>query len=156
MMSASYLFALGIGVVAGLRSMTGPAAVSWAARLGWLKLQGSSFAFMGSTAAVAIFSLCAIGELIADKLPLIPKRTSPLPLMARILTGALCGACVCTSAHESIFSGVALGAIGAVFGAFGGYEIRRRLVGHLNVRDIFVAVPEDVIAIGLAWFFLAR
>ena len=31
-----YLLALLIGVVAGLRAMTAPAAVSWAAYLGWL------------------------------------------------------------------------------------------------------------------------
>jgi uncharacterized membrane protein len=44
-----YLFclAIGIGIVAGLRAMTAPAAVSWAAHLGWLHLAGtplSSFA----------------------------------------------------------------------------------------------------------------
>ena len=33
-----YLLALLIGVVAGLRTMTAPAAVSWAAYLGWLPL----------------------------------------------------------------------------------------------------------------------
>ena len=35
---ALYGFALLIGVVAGLRAMTAPAAVSWATRLGWLPL----------------------------------------------------------------------------------------------------------------------
>jgi len=36
-----YLFSLSIGIVAGLRAMTAPAAVSWAAYLGWLKLDES-------------------------------------------------------------------------------------------------------------------
>ena len=36
-----YLLALLIGVVAGLRAMTAPAAVSWAAYLGWLPLADS-------------------------------------------------------------------------------------------------------------------
>ncbi|HEY1434389.1 MAG TPA: DUF4126 domain-containing protein, partial [Thermoanaerobaculia bacterium] len=36
-----------IGVVAGLRVMTAPAAVSWAARLGWLHLEGTPLAFLG-------------------------------------------------------------------------------------------------------------
>ena len=35
-----YLVAFLIGLVAGLRTMTAPTAVSWAARLGWLSLQG--------------------------------------------------------------------------------------------------------------------
>ena len=39
--------AFGIGVVAGLRSMTAPAVVAWAARLGWISLSGSHLAFNG-------------------------------------------------------------------------------------------------------------
>jgi len=88
-MNLNYLFAfaVGIGVVAGLRSLMAPAVVSWAAHLGWLNLHGSPLAFMGSTLAAAMFSLLAIGELIADKLPRTPKRTAPAPLLARILMG---------------------------------------------------------------------
>ena len=71
-----YLFAAAIGFVAGLRSLTAPAAVSWAVHLGWLNLQGSPLAFMGSTAAVAIFTFLALAELVADKLPMTPNRTS--------------------------------------------------------------------------------
>ena len=39
-----YLLSLSIGIVAGLRAMTAPAAVSWAAYLGWLKLDESILA----------------------------------------------------------------------------------------------------------------
>jgi uncharacterized membrane protein len=67
-MNYVFLFAIGIGIVAGLRSLLPPAVVAWAAHLGWLNLHGSPLAFMGSTAAVAIFSIFAIGELITDKL----------------------------------------------------------------------------------------
>src|SRR5438105_13638998 len=93
-------FAVGIGIVSGLRSLTAPAVTSWAAHLGWLHLQNSSLAFMGSTWAVAIFSLLAIGEFIADMSPKIPKRTAPGPLLARILIGGLCGACLCASINQ--------------------------------------------------------
>jgi uncharacterized membrane protein len=149
-----FLLALGIGIVAGLRSLTAPAVVAWAAHLGWLNLHGSSLAFMGSTAAVAIFSVLAIGELIADKLPTIPRRTSPAPLMARIITGGLCGACLCAAAGRSLVVGVVLGGIGAVVGAFLGYGIRRRL--DLRINDLVVAVCEDVAAVGLALFVVSR
>ena len=44
--------AFGIGVVAGLRSMTAPAIVAWAAHQGWISLSGSHLAFMGSAWAV--------------------------------------------------------------------------------------------------------
>jgi uncharacterized membrane protein len=149
-----FLLALGIGIVAGLRSLTAPAVVAWGATLGWLNLHGSPLAFMGSTTAVAIFSLLAIGELVADKLPMIPKRTAPAPLMARIITGSLCGACLCSSAGQSLIVGAFWGGMGAVVGAFLGYGIRRRLDLHIN--DLVVAVCEDVVAVGLALFVVSR
>ena len=154
MLNHVFILALGIGIVAGLRSLTAPAAVAWAAHLHWLNLQGSPLAFMGSTAAVAIFSVLAIGELVADKLPTTPKRTAPPPLIARIITGGLCGACLCASTGQSLVAGALLGGIGGVIGAFLGYNIRRRL--DLHVKDLVVAVCEDVIAVGLALFFVSR
>jgi uncharacterized membrane protein len=151
-----FAFAVGIGVVAGLRSLMAPAVVSWAAHLGWLNLHGSHLSFMESTLAAAIFSLLAIGELVADMLPKTPKRTAPAPLLARILMGGLCGACLYASANDSLFIGALFGGTGAVIGAFGGYEIRRRLGNKLNLKDVFIALFEDLIAIGLACFLVSR
>ena len=153
-MSYVFLLALGIGIVAGLRSLTAPAVIAWAAHLGWLNLHGSPLAFMQSTAAVAIFTLLAIGELVADKLPVIPKRTAPAPLMARIVTGGLCGACLCAAAGTSLAAGALLGGIGGIVGAFLGYGIRKRL--DLHIKDLVVAVCEDVVAVGLALFLVSR
>ena len=151
-----FALAVGIGIVAGLRSLTAPAAIAWAAHLEWLNLHGSPFAFMGSTMAVAIFSLLAIGELAGDKLPKTPKRAVLAPLAARILMGGLCGACLCAAAGKSLAAGALLGGIGGVVGAFAGYEIRRRLVDSLYIKDIFVAICEDVVAIALAYFLVSR
>jgi uncharacterized membrane protein len=147
---------LGIGVVAGLRSLTAPAAVSWAACLGWLDLHGSPLAFMGSRVAVAIFSMLALAEYIADLLPRTPNRTTRGPLITRIVTGALAGGSLSVSSGQSLLAGAVLGGIGAVIGAFGGYEIRRRLVTRFNVRDVLVAVPEDLVAIVLGYLLVSR
>ena len=151
-----FAFAVGIGVVAGLRSLMAPAVISWAAHLGWLHLPGTSLGFMGSKAAVVIFSLLAIGELIGDKLPRVPKRTAAGPLLARIVTGGLSAACLCASANQSLGIGAGLGAVGAVIGAFGGYRTRKRLVTQLNVPDLVVAAIEDIVAISLALFLVSR
>jgi uncharacterized membrane protein len=152
---AIFVFAaVGIGVVAGMRSLLAPAAVAWAARLGWLNLHASGLGFMASGVALAIFSLLALGELVADLFPNIPSRTAPLPLVARILSGGFCAVCLCISAHKSWPWGAALGAIGAVIGAFAGYEIRRRVVSNLGIADRFIAVSEDLVALSLAAFSL--
>lgn len=150
-------FAFGIGFVAGLRVFTPPAVVAWAAHLGWLNLSHSPFAFMGSITAVIIFSLMALFELfVVDLRPSTPKRTAPLPLIFRILSGGFCGACLCSATSQSLVIGAILGGVGSVVGAFAGYEIRRRLVSALNVKDIFVALLEDLLTIGLACFFVTR
>jgi uncharacterized membrane protein len=142
--------ALGLGFVAGLRTFTAPAAVSWAACYGWLNLQGTSLQFMGSWAAVAGFSLLAVAEYVADKLPRTPSRTRPGPLIGRILFGGLSGAALALSEQHSPAAGALLGGIGAVIGAFTGYKVRTRLVPRLGAKDLAVALPEDLIAIVLA------
>jgi uncharacterized membrane protein len=150
-----FALAVGIGVVAGLRSLTAPAAVSWAAHLGWLDLHDSSLAFMGSTVAVAIFSLLAMAEYVADLLPTTPRRTTPGPLIARIVMGGLSGACLPASVSRSVLLGAVLGGLGGLIGAFAGYEARSRLVKALRVKDRVIALSEDLVAIVLAWLFVS-
>ena len=150
------LLAFGIGVVAGLRSMTAPAVVAWAAHLRWINLSGSSLAFMGSAWAVGIFTLGALGEFIADKLPNTPARTAAVGLGARIVTGALTGACLGIAGGASLWLGAFLGAVGAIVGAFGGYRARVGLVQTLHCPDFAIAIPEDLVAIGLGLFLVSR
>ena len=150
-MHSVLLLALGIGFVAGLRSMTAPAMVSWAAHLQWIHLQGTPLAFMASPIAVGIFTLAALGELVADKLPKTPARTAAGPLIGRIVMGALCGACLYAAAAATPLTGAVIGAVGAVIGTFAGYHIRHALVTRLGVKDVIVAVTEDIVAIALAY-----
>jgi uncharacterized membrane protein len=149
------LLVFGIGVVTGLRSMTAPAVVAWAAHLGWINLHGSPLAFMGSPWAVGIFTLGALGEFVADKLPTTPARTAALGLTARIVIGLLTGACLAVAGGASYGLGV-IGAIGAIAGAFGGYQARVRLIRGLHVPDAAVAIPEDLVAIGLGLLLVSR
>src|ERR1041384_1091342 len=121
------LFAFLIGLFAGLRSLTPPAAVAWAVYLGWLRLV-RPVALIGSLPAVIILSLLAIGEIIIDKLPNTPNRTAPLGLIARIVTGGFTGACVALGGGQSALVGAGLGVIGGIVGCFGGYQVRARLL----------------------------
>ena len=116
-MNYVFAFALGLGFAAGLRSFTPPAVVAWAAHLGWLNLNNSPLAFMGSIITAVIFSILALFELFLDLQPTTPKRTAPLPLVARILMGGLCGACLCAASNQSLIIGAILGGVGGVIGA---------------------------------------
>ena len=150
------LLAFGIGVVAGLRSMTAPAAVAWAAHMGWMNLSGSPLAFLGSAWAVGIFTVGALGEFVADQLPTTPARTAAVPLTARIVIGLLTGACLGVAGGASYWLGALIGVIGAIAGAFGGYQARVRLVRGLHVPDAAIAIPEDLVAIGLGLLLVSR
>jgi len=148
--------AFGIGFVAGLRTMTAPAVVAWAAHLGWINLSGTALSFMGSAWAVGIFTLGALVEFVTDQLPSTPARTVPMQLGGRIVMGVLTGACVGLAASLSLWVGAIVGAIGAVAGTFGGYHARAGLVRALQAPDIAIAIPEDVIAVGLGLLCVSR
>jgi uncharacterized membrane protein len=150
------LFAFFIGVVAGLRSLTAPAAIAWAAHAGWIHLHGSKFAFMGSTPALGIFLVLALVELVADKLPNTPSRTAPPGLIARMVFGGLCGSCLAVAGSQPVIVGTLFGLMGGIAGAFGGYQIRTRLVKVLKAPDFVVAVAEDVVAIAAGLFVSSR
>jgi len=143
---STYILAFLIGVVVGLRCLTPPAAVSWAARLGWLHLENTGLAFLGFSATPYILSVLAIGELINDKLPKTPSRKAPLGFTVRIISGALCGVGLCVSSG-ALVGGLLAGVAGSVVGTFGGYEFRSRLVKATGGKDLPIALLEDAIAI---------
>ena len=136
--------------------MTAPAAVAWAAHLGWMNLTGSPVAFMGSRWALIVFTLAALGEYVADLLPGTPARTAAFPLIIRILVGMLTGGSVAVAGGTTLWLGAAVGAAGAVAGAFGGYSLRAGLVQKLHVPDAVIAIPEDAFAIGLGLLLVSR
>jgi uncharacterized membrane protein len=150
------VLAFAIGLIAGLRSMTAPAVVSWATQWKWLDLGQSQLAFFGSTTAAYILTAGAIVELIVDKLPKTPRRTEALGLIARLVLGGLSGAALCAAANQSAVLGAVLGGAGGVLGAFAGYAARMRLVKALNVSDLVVALVEDAVAIGGGFFIVSR
>jgi uncharacterized membrane protein len=139
-----------LGITAGLRSLTPLAAVSWAARLGWLRLETTSLAFLGFSATPYILTALALAELINDKLPKTPSRKAPVPFAARIITGTLSGAAFGMAMQPPV-GGLLPGALGAVAGTLGGYEFRKRLVTATGGKDLPIALLEDVIAIVVAF-----
>jgi uncharacterized membrane protein len=150
------LLAILIGCVCGLRSMTGPALICWGAHFGWLQLDGSKLAFLHNPISLVVFSLLAFGELVADKLPFIPSRIQPGPLVVRFLFGAVCGVALCFSAGAAWLPGALLGGIGGVASAFAGYYLRRELTLGRGLPDVAVALAEDIVAIGGGFLIVSR
>src|SRR5260370_25582226 len=116
---SAYILAFLIGVVVGLRALTAPAVMSWAARLGWLHLENTGLAFLGYAFTPWVLSVLAIGELISDKLPKTPSRKAPPGFIARLVTGSLCGAALGAASHE-MTGGLVAGLVGAGAGCRGG------------------------------------
>ena len=142
------LLAFVIGTVAGMRAMTAPAAISWAARLGKLSLSGTWLAFLGYAWTPWVLTLLAAGELVTDQLPSTPSRKAPAPFGTRILMGAVCGAAL-TAGAGSMLLGAIVGIAGAVAGTLGGYALRARMAAAFG-RDRPAALLEDVMTLGIA------
>jgi uncharacterized membrane protein len=149
------LFAFLIGFFTGLRSLTPTAVTAWAAHLGWLKVP-SPLSWIGTKPAAIVFTLFALVELVSDKLPKTPSRTAPPGLIARILLGALSGACVASAGGEGIVLGAVLGIVGALAGTYGGYQARTRLVKALGTPDFVIALLEDLVTIGGSLWVVSR
>jgi uncharacterized membrane protein len=143
----AFLLAFLLGCVDGLRCMTAPAVVCWAAHLGWLHFAGTKFAFIDHPSTLIVFTLLAIVELIVDKLPNTPARTAPVGLMARIVLGGASGMALGMGAGISVSLAGVIASVGAVVGAFAGYHIRRAVVLKAHVPDLVAAIAEDAIAI---------
>ena len=146
----AYVLPLLIGLVAGLRAMTAPAAVSIGAYLGQLSLAGTTLAFLSSVWAAGLLGLLALVEFVTDQLPSTPSRKVPQQFGARLLTGGLSGAAIGASGG-SLATGLIAGAIGAVIGTYGGAEFRSRLAAMFR-SDPPAAFIEDAVAVVLAVF----
>ena len=148
-MSASS--AIGLGAISGLRSLSGPAFVSRAASRGRLDLEGTPFAFLGSSRLSKALVVMELGELVGDKLPMAPSRTSLPPLLARAVSGAVVGVAVFVSEGRRAATGAALGSSAAIAAAFAGERLRVLAAEKSGLPDPVVALAGDatVLLVGL-------
>lgn len=140
-----YLLAFAVGVIAGLRTMTAPAAIAWTIYLKDLDLGESWLSYLGNVWVRWILTVLALGEFITDQLPSTPSRTVPVQFGARILTGALSGSAV-GAVGGSWIGGLLAGVVGAVIGTLGGRAFRAKLAAAFG-SDRPAALTEDAVAI---------
>lgn len=136
-----------LGLVTGMRSMTAIAVLCWFAHFGYLPLEDTWASWAAKLVTAIIFTVLALAEFGADKLPKTPNRTALGPLIARIVFGGLVGSIVAAGLDGSGVEGVILGVGGALIGTFGGFLVRREIVLRLGCKDWPVALVEDLSAI---------
>jgi uncharacterized membrane protein len=134
------LAAAGFGAIAGLRSMAAPQLLS--RRLSHRRRRRGRLAqVLGSPAAARTLRLAALGEVVADKVPRMPARTKPLPLLGRAAAGALCGLAVAGELGTRRLGPALVGAGAAVAATFAAYHLRRG--ADRALPDALVGFAED-------------
>lgn len=135
-----------IGLLAGLRSMSAPAVASRVTNIEGA--QGPSRGFIQRSNAPLVLGLMALGEIFADKVPLMPDRKKAPSFIWRIASGALSGGAMSESRGELPLALLA-GALGAAAGTVGGSGLRSKLADAFG-RDFPAALVEDAVVVGIA------
>jgi uncharacterized membrane protein len=138
-----------LAAATGARSMTGLAVTTRTATTTEPSIPPPQPArFLATPGVAAAAAALAVVELVADKLPGIPNRTDPLPLVGRIIAGGVIGASIAAVAGRDRVDGAAVGAVAALIGAQLSFQLRRELAEWLP--DTLAAVVEDTVVGALA------
>jgi uncharacterized membrane protein len=143
--------ALLLGFVTGIRSQVPVALLAVEARQGRFdpgagRLARRFASPQGTGGALFAFA----GELVADKLPMTPPRTTWGPFSQRLLTGGAIGAAVSYDAGESRPLGALLGAAGAGVGAYAATKVRALVADRTSLPRPLLGAAEDLFAVALA------
>ena len=106
-------------------------------------LEGTPFAALASPRVSTALQLLEIGEMVGDKTPIIPSRTSLLPLLGRAVIGAFAGAALFASGKRPVAAGAALGAVSATAAAYAAEGVRMRITERLGVPNVVAGLLED-------------
>ena len=139
----------GLGALTGMRSMA-PAALlarqaNGSRRWRWRRAPASERIARSGRVAGAL-TLMALGEVVLDKLPGMPARTEPAPLLGRALFGGLLGATVADLLGTARALPALIGAGAAVAGAELAYRVRAGL-GRTGIPDFALGVVEDAVVL---------
>jgi uncharacterized membrane protein len=146
--SHAFRQAASLGFIAGMRTFTATAVVSHVySRHPSKQIRWTPLGFMQSISASKVFKVLAAGELVGDKMPFAPNRTSAGGLTGRILSGALCGATVYKANYKKPAIGGLVGAAAAVASAFSCMFLRAKLGKSTGLPDAVIGAIEDVIVI---------
>jgi uncharacterized membrane protein len=142
--------ALLLGFVAGIRSQVPVAVLALEAQRGAFDPGTGRLARRFTSRQGTLGAMVALGgELVADKLPKTPRRTTRGPFLQRLATGGAVGAAVHYDAGRPRALGALLGAAGAGAGAYAGTRARGYLAERTRLPGPLLGAVEDLLAIGL-------
>ena len=140
--------AIGLGAVAGMRATVAPAVTShFLSKHPNSLLLNSKLSFIQSPVTAVITKILSAAEISGDKLPDGPDRIVLPQIAARVASGALVGATVFTANKESAIKGMLVGGASALAATFITFYARKYLDKIPHVKDAFVAVAEDALAV---------
>lgn len=140
--------------LSGMRSLTPPAFLAHGLYRDGVPESDPILRQLGSRMGARLTMAMAVGELIADKTPFIPKRTSLPALLGRTFSGALSGYALAAKGSRSRVRASLVGAAVAFGATFGAYEARRRLGARIG--NIPAGLLGDLLTVGGAGVLLAR
>jgi uncharacterized membrane protein len=144
--------ALLLGFVAGIRSQVPVALLAVESQQGHFDPGAGGVARrFGSSEGVAGSLVALAGELVADKLPITPRRTTSGPFLQRLATGATIGAAVHYDAGRPRPLGALLGTAGAGAGAWAGTRARVFVAERTSLPTPLIGVVEYLVAVALAY-----
>jgi uncharacterized membrane protein len=141
---------LGLGLAAGIRSMSAPAFAAYILQ-NQQQIKSLPLNLLQHPAAGTTFKVLAIAELIGDKAPQAPNRTSAPALGARILMGALCGSAIFKAHDDNATLGALIGGSTALLSTFVTFYLRRNTVKLAQIPDAVYAVAEDAAVLSLGY-----
>lgn len=148
--------ALLLGIVCGMRTLVAPAVLALTlSRRPELVPPATPAHWFTHPAVAVLLGLAALGELIGDKLPQTPNRTALAPFLARVASGAICGAAVVQLGLMNEWIGAGFGAVGAAAATIGMFHLRRYAGRVSHIGDPYIGAIEDALAIAIAATVLA-
>ena len=130
--------------ISGVRSMAAPALLARAVGRGDVSgLRATPFTLLGGDRVSGALQVLMVGEMIGDKTPFIPSRTSAGPLVGRALSGALVGSALFASRGRQGLSGALLGAASALGGVYAADRLRSATTQGLGLPDPLFGLLED-------------
>jgi uncharacterized membrane protein len=140
--------AIGLGVLAGMRSLSAPAVVSQhLSHHHAPDSLGTPLNFLAKPQIANLLKVPAAGELVLDKLPMTPSRIEFPAIFGRIGSGAVVGATLYRAHGKNLFIGLVVGALSALASTYAAYYLRRTLGEQFDIPDLALGIAEDALVV---------